>query len=328
MKKPDWLTLLAIIFLLWGIINSFLDISRYGIEKGEFLWFCNISMFVIAYGIIRKDSRWIIGFLPFAFLTQTFWIFENFFRLSTKENLFGLIEFMYQPGFPLDEFIISHYHLFAIPLAVVSLFFLKTRKGGTTKIIFTCGMVIFFLSYIFSYPDKNINCIKEPCFASLEKYGGFVYSFIFPLVLLSISSVLAYYLQALHNRMRFGKKKKFFAVFIFSMVVAFAATFTILDVRYKNDLPRFACLGPYESGGIKISCKYTDSFKNGQMWFVYMVESKSSFPKTCTSMIKLNDEMEVLHRNMYIEPNKKYKISYVLSYPKKDTFGRLLINCQ
>lgn len=328
MKKPDWLALGGIIFLLWGIVNSILDVSRYGLEKGEFLWFCNISLFVIAYGIIRKDSRWIIGFLPFAFLTQTFWIFENFFRLATKKNLFGLIEFMYQPGFPLDEFIISHYHLFAIPLALISLFFLKPRKGGTTRIIFACGIIIFFLSYLFSYPDKNINCIKHPCFASLEKYESFAYSLVFPLALLSVSSILAYYLQALHNRMKFGEKQKFFAVFAFTLVILFSVVFTVFDVKYKNDLPKFACLGPYEADGIKISCKYTDSFKTEQMWLVYRVESKSSFPKTCTSMIKLNGEMKTLHRNFYVEPGKKYNIAYALPYPKKDALGQLLVACQ
>ena len=324
----NWLVIGGFIFISWGILNTWLSITRYGIEHGDYMWFCNLALFAIGFGLLIQNSGLVISFLSMALLTQSLWIIDNIWRLFAKKNLFGVIEFMYQPGYPLDEFVVSHYHFFIIPFAILALFFLKHKKHKTTKITFISGSFIFFASYLLSLPDKNVNCIKESCLPALMNFSGLSYSLIFPLIILLASSFLANFIQEAFLKAKVTKKQKKFAVFIFCIIFLSSLMFVMFDIQYKKTLPKFICLGPSENNGVKISCKYTTEFQDNQMWFVYLMESKSTEPSICTSKIKLNDKEEILQRNMYIEPKKKYKLSSVFSYPNTDTFGKLFVSCQ
>ena len=72
--EKGWFNVGAIIFLVWGVINSWFGISRYGFEQGMYFWFCNLALFAVAYGVWRKNPSWLIAWLSFALFTQSFWI--------------------------------------------------------------------------------------------------------------------------------------------------------------------------------------------------------------------------------------------------------------
>ena len=149
--KSGWFFFTGAFFILWGLANTYLSLERYGLASGEYWWFCNIALFAIGFALIAKSPKWIVSFLAAALISQTLWIADNVFRLLTKKNLFGLVEFMYQPGYPMDEFIASHYHFFIIPTALLSLFFLDKKKYSTISVTIGVGIVVFGLSPFFPY---------------------------------------------------------------------------------------------------------------------------------------------------------------------------------
>lgn len=325
--KQNWFDIAASIFLLWGVVNTFFGISRYGIEQGMYFWFCNLALFAVAYGLWKKNTSWLIAWLSFAIITQSFWIVDNIWRIATEKNLFGLIEFMYQPGYPLDEFLISHYHFFIIPTIVLALLFFKQTKHKTIELTIVYGIVILVLSYLFFPKEQNINCIRESCFPILENWRGPVYSLIYSLSIILLASIVAFFIEKIHKKLNFNKKQKVFAVYIFCSIVILSFGLIIADISYKMTLPTLNCQNSYEISGVKISCKYTSEYKEQQMLLIYSVENQVAEHKLCTTKIIINGKEEVMHQNIYIEPYKKYSIGFVLPYPKENVKAKLSVSC-
>ena len=327
MIKKDWFLIGSIIFFLWGIINTWFGISRYGIDQGMYLWFCNLALFAVAYGLLKKHTDIIIAFLSIGLLTQSFWIIDNTWRVLTKKNLFGLIEFMYQPGYPLDEFLASHYHYFMIPALTLALFFLPKQKGyNTTKIILLSSAFIFSSSYFLFPPEQNLNCIRESCFPNLERWKGPVYSLIFVVIVTLVCIGLAHFIEKFHKK-NLIQKYKTIAVFVFCMVFLASVWITSADISYKRTLPKFKCSSIFEDSKINLYCKYNTEFKNEQIWLVYTIKNKLLKSITCTSKIYINGEDGIMHSNLHLEANKKYNIGFILPYPKEDATARLSALC-
>lgn len=322
-----WFFLGAITFFLWGIINTYFSVVRYGIEQGMYMWFCNLALFAIAYGLWRKDTSWLITWVSFALLTQSFWIIDNLWRIVTKKNLFGMIEFMYQPGYPLDEFLVSHYHYFMIPTMIFALLFLKQNRANSRRLSIICGIFVFGISYLFFPQEQNLNCVRESCFPALENLKGPVYSFIFSLTVMSLGATLAYFIEKVHRKITLTKKQKSAAVYVFLGIILMSITLSIVDVSYKKTLPKFTCLSPFENFKMTISCNYSTEYKDEKMWFVYNVYNKLSKSKICTTKININGNELVMHKDLLIEPHKKYNMVFVLEYPKIDTLAKLSVSC-
>lgn len=327
MSKKVWFFIGSAIFLLWGIANTWFSISRYGIGQGMYMWFCNFALFAIAYGLFRRDASWIISFLAISLFTQSFWVIDNIWRIITKKNLFGLVEFMYQPGYPLDEFLVSHYHYFIIPAAILGIVFLKQKIYNAARITFIFGIFIFSTSYFLFPSEQNLNCVKESCFVFLKNWKGAAYSLIFSIIVTLMCTIGAYFIERLHKRIEISQKQKNPVIYVFCIVVFLGIILTIIDINYKKTLPTFACSGPFEDSGIKISCKYSTEFDDQKMGFVYEIENKLPEPKVCTSSININGIKELMHKDLYIYPNKKYSIAYILPYPKEDSIGKLSVSC-
>lgn len=325
--KNNWFFIGAITFFLWGTINTWFGITRYGIEQGMYMWFCNLALFAIAYGLWKKNASWLISWLSFALITQTFWIIDNIWRIAAGRNLFGVIEFMYQPGYPLDEFLISHYHYFIIPTIIIVLLFIKQKKYNTTKIAVTCSMLIFGFSYFFFPQEQNLNCIQEPCLPVLENFRGQLYSLLFPLIVISLSIITAHFIESLHKRINLTKKQKKIATCFFCIIILLSIGLTVADTLYKKTLPTLNCLSPFEKFGMRLSCKYTTEFKNEQIWFVYIIDNKLSELKVCTTKIVLNGKEQIMHKDLFIEPHKKYNLAFIIPYPKENTLARLSAIC-
>ena len=113
------------VFLLWAATNTYFGMVRYGWDEGMYWWFCNLCLGSMGAVLVFDHWGWGLGWISVALATQTFWITDNFWRIFTGKNLFGLVEFMYQPGNPFEEFLISHYHFYILPVGITYLFVTK-----------------------------------------------------------------------------------------------------------------------------------------------------------------------------------------------------------
>ncbi|MBY0371741.1 hypothetical protein K2X33_13740, partial [bacterium] len=89
-SKPDYFAIGAVLFGIWGVWNTTLAVTRYGVDQGMYWWFCNLALLATAVGLWRRHRALLIAFLAVASFTQVFWIFDNLFRLFTGHNAFGL----------------------------------------------------------------------------------------------------------------------------------------------------------------------------------------------------------------------------------------------
>lgn len=322
-----WFFIGSFVLLMWGIINTWFGISRYGIGQGMYVWFCNLALFAVAYAIWRKNTSWLIAWLSFALLTQTFWIVDNIWRIITGKNLFGLVEFMYQPGYPLDEFLFSHYHYFIIPSILFALLFIKQKKSHAKIIALIQGMFIFGISYFLFPPEQNLNCIREPCFIISDKWKGHFYSLTFSLTVILLGAIGSHLIERIHKKITFTKKHKAIATFIFFVIILISIGLIIVDVNYKRTLPKFICSEGFEDSEIKISCGFSTEFEDEKMWFVYNIENKSPKYLTCTSRLNMDGMEQIMHQSLYLEPLKKYNFGFIIPYPNKDTIAKVSALC-
>lgn len=323
--KKGWFFFGGVFFILWGLTNTYLGIERYGLASGEYLWFCNIALFAIGFALVVKSPKWIVSFLAAALISQTFWIADNIFRLLTKKNLFGVVEFMYQPGYPMDEFIVSHYHIFVIPTALLSLFFLNKKRYNTIPVTIGVGLVVFALSPFFPY-ERNVNCSKAPCFNGMPDYG-IVYQIVFPLVFIAANTMLAVLLKNIHLKMNPTRRVKNFAVGVYIFTIALSTAMIYADVHYKESLPSFKCAKPYENDGVRISCKYTSEIGNNRMLLSYNVENMNAKKKNCISRINIANDEHVMQDNIILEPFQKHTLKFEMPYPQASVIVNLSINC-
>lgn len=312
-------------FILWGLANTYLSLERYGIASGEYLWFCNVALFAIGFALVMKSPKWIVSFLAAALISQTFWIVDNIFRLLTKKNLFGLAEFMYQPGYPMDEFIASHYHFFIIPTALLSIFFLRKEKYNIIPVTIVVGIVMFGLSPLFPY-ERNINCSKTPCFNNVPDYG-IAYQIAFPFVFIAANTMLAVLLKNIHIKMPPSRKMKKIAVGIYIFIVVLGAMVMYADINYKESLPSFKCANPSENDGARIGCKYTSEIGNNRMLLSYNIENMDAKKKTCRSSIIIAGDKHAMQDNIIVEPSHKHALKFEMPYPQASIIAELSVNC-
>jgi len=188
--RIDWFIASGLFLGLWATVNTTVDIYRYGMIQGYYWWFCNLALAGTAYGLFTRSRGWLTGFLSIACFTQVFWIIDNISRTVFGGNLLGIVEFMYQPGLPMTEFLLSHYHYVSIPACLLALCFLPRKPNNSLQLVLIWNPLIFGVSY-FAFPaSQNINCIYEPCIPGLADYGGAIYSLLFWLAVFLVHILL------------------------------------------------------------------------------------------------------------------------------------------
>jgi hypothetical protein len=326
-KKLDPFLITGLILTLWAIANTYVDITRYGIDQGVYWWFCNLALIGMALGLVFKHRGWITGFLSIACFTQVFWLIDNQYRVFTGENLFGLVEFMYQPGLPLDEFLLSHYHYFTIPIAVIALIFLPQKKSNTLLLIPIFNPLIFGVSYFFFPATQNVNCIHEPCFPGLTHWAGPLYSFLFWLIIFLMHLLIGYKFENFFVSTQFSESSKQKALFIFFGFCLLATVSAALDTHYRLSLPSFRCRSSSLSQ-MDANCGFTLDYRPQKMLFVYKMKNRSPTPQMCSTYFELGSQTISLHQEFTVQGLENKRLEVVLPYPNQSVVVDLKAVCQ
>lgn len=332
-QKLDWFLVGGWILTAWACLNTAISIQRYGLTEGFYWWFCNLALMGIAYGLLKKHRGWILGFLSIASFTQTFWIIDNVYRAATGQNLFGLVEFMYQPGLPFDEFLLSHYHYVTMPIALLALFHLPKEKSNASTLIAIFNTLIFAVSYFIFPAHQNINCIHEPCFPGLESWSGPLYSFSFWLAIFLAHLGIAHLLENYFSKKRITVAMKVRAKKGFYACAVFVVAISLWDIRYFSALPKFACRPSEMGDAVSVSCGFTLDYVPGEMLFNFQARNQTQEPLFCQMKMhaKFADGREadlVLHEGTLLKAGESQKIYTPISYPPASVVGTLVANCE
>ncbi len=183
------------VLLVWGLVNTGVGIDRYGLEKGDYWWFCNLALIGTGLGCVIKDRGFVVGFLAIAIFTQIFWIVDDLSILFFKESFLGLAIFRHEPSFPLDEFLLSQYHYFTIPIGFLGWSCPELKRGSPIARVALFNPLIFGVSY-FAFPAViNINCIHKSCAPAFGELHGPFYAIGFWLGIFMLHLSVAWWLE-------------------------------------------------------------------------------------------------------------------------------------
>jgi hypothetical protein len=327
LKKLDLFHCAGALFSVWALTNTYIDISRYGWEQGFYWWFCNLALIGTAFGLLFKHRGWLTGFLSIACFTQIFWVIDNQYRVFTGHNLFGLVEFMYQPGLPLDEFLLSHYHYFTIPVALTALVFLPPQKSNALLLISIFNPLIFAVSYFAFPPTQNVNCIHAPCFPNLAQWAGPAYSLGFWAAIFLAHLLIGYSLEKYLSEASFSEpfKRKVSLGFVFFMAVACASA--CWDTRYRLSLPSFKCRS-LSSNDMEVQCRFTLDYTPQNMLFVYRLKSLKPTPQRCSSFFDFEGQTIPLQKQFVVQGFENKQLDVVVPYPPKNVEILLHAKCE
>jgi hypothetical protein len=327
MRKIDWLLVGGIVLTVWAVTNTYLDIARYGVDQGFYWWFCNLALMGTAYGLLRKHRGWLIGFLSISCYTQIFWILDNLARVFIGENLFGLVEFMYHPGLPVDEFLLSHYHYVTIPATLWALVHLPAQPSNALKLISIFNPVIFGVSYFFFPKEQNVNCIHEPCFAGTKGWDTPLYSVLFWLAIFVPHLFIGRQLERFFSRRRFTPEQVALSNKAAIAVMVGCVALAGWDTRYKLSLPQFRCVKGETGSPVEASCRFTLDFEPEVMLLAYKMENRTGEPQVCSSKLIVEGKEIGLDENIALRPNETQYLKTEVPYPSRSVTASLGADC-
>lgn len=327
LKKLDPFILSGAFFLLWAFLNTYLDILRYGIDQGFYWWFCNLALIGTAFGLLFKHRGWLTGFLSIACFTQIFWVIDNQYRVFTGQNLFGLVEFMYQPGLPLDEFLLSHYHYFTIPVALIALIHLPQQKSNALLLIAIFNPLIFGVSYFVFPATQNVNCIHEPCFPGLTDWAGPLYSFLFWFIIFLVHLAIGYNLENFLVKKPLSDQFKTRSLYLFWSICFLACVSATFDTRYRLSLPSFKCSST-QLPHMEVNCGFTLDNNPQKMLFTYKMKNLKNRRQICSAYFDLEGQQIPLHQEFRVLEMENKRLEVVLPYPAKSVEVTLKASCR
>lgn len=315
------------IFLLWCAANTYLSFSRYGWDEGMYWWFCNLCLGSMGAVLVWDHWGWGLGWISVALATQTFWITDNFHRIFTGNNLFGLVEFMYQPGNPWDEFLLSHYHFYILPVGITYLFVTQDQRRLPAAIQACVHASIFFVSWLFPV-NQNVNCIHRTCMPGMEWMAGPVYSVLFTAFICGLSLAIGAVLEPWIKRHRPSEAGRTKAVRLFSLWCLFTVALLYLDVREKSKIPAFHCTQENKTPGEAVFCRFTLEGAPKVLEMHYDVENKDAFEKKCETLFRVGELEKPSPDFLRLAPHERRKMTSTLRYPMSEMTLNLRLKCE
>ena len=151
----------GIFLLIWGVLA--IGNALYMKEFGLILWQCYIGLIVIGFGIIKRNSSLIGSQLNIIAIPLILWTIDFLYYLITSNSLWGISDYFFVENRTLLSNLITLQHVFTIPLALFVVYNLRFERKDFWKISMIQLVIIYFLSYLLTSREDNINCVFEPC---------------------------------------------------------------------------------------------------------------------------------------------------------------------
>jgi len=323
------------IFLLWGIFDIVYKTSKYGFRELDFVWFCSITLFVLALGIIFKNSMLLNSFLSIAILVQPAWILDYIWISFFNVPLNGLSSYAFQSTYGILEFINSTRHLLMLPVGLLAVFMLskKDRRSYIFIPIFITLLLAF--SFLFTPEYSNINCVFSSCVDVMNDLSGMTYLTVFLLatIILSIffNWIINWLLASMEDvREMPSYKNAVWAVFI--VLIAISIATIVFASRLYADIPKYSCTESEkcDNCSVELICSYATTNQYSRI-VLYKIANNGNDDYVCDIFMKiLPSEVEYkrIAENSYIRANIVYKAGHALEYPKADSWIVLKPECK
>ncbi|MBM3247380.1 hypothetical protein FJZ17_02470 [Candidatus Pacearchaeota archaeon] len=189
-SKELIINILGVIFLIIGI--SDIIYSSLFVSPNLLLWFCHISLVLIGVACFLKKGYLIGAQICILTIPSLFWNFDYLYRLIMHKELFGFTNYMFEGAINLGR-VLSFQHFLTVPLALLALYFIKSKRIDFWKLASLELVIVYFLTLLFTNPSYNVNWVFKDEFGFGLEFGilyFFVWCLLFFLITLTTNSLL------------------------------------------------------------------------------------------------------------------------------------------
>lgn len=186
--KNIFLNLFGFFYVIIAVLAYYNSIKYFGPES--ILWFSYFAFLFVGVGILTRNSYLIGSQINIFFIPYTVWTIDFMYHLLTSNSLWGITDYVFLIR-PSITYLVTIQHLFLIPIALISVYFIKFKRKDFWKFSLIQVTIIFFLTRILSEPVKNINCVFKNCLPF--QFGSILYvlmwfvAFIFMILAINFS---------------------------------------------------------------------------------------------------------------------------------------------
>jgi len=169
-SKEVIITLIGLFFLTIGILD--LVYSAIFVDPQLILWFCYISLIILGISTILRKGYLIGVQICILMIPALIWSLDYLYRLILNRELFGFTNYMFSGAINFGR-ILSFQHFLTVPLALLALYFIKTKDMGFWKMGYLEIVIVYFLTLIFTNPPYNVNWVFREEFGVGLSFGLF-----------------------------------------------------------------------------------------------------------------------------------------------------------
>jgi len=316
--KENWNYIIGAIFFIWWVVD--LSIKLRDIGSHEYLWFCSISLLLVAIAFFIKSSTLLLSTLSILLIFHLLWnfdffyyIFKSKFIITDKIDLFGA-------GCTPIEFIDGLRHVFSIPFILLGIiYFGKLKKYHwilTSSILLILGHVSYFLTSF----NENLNCSIRTCLSVGRDFTGLKYFYPYLIILIILCGfVIGPFLYKLFNKCY--KNRRYMRILKISICLFFILMVIAIflgSIKYSN-INHYYCKNNNEN----IFCNGANSNMHG-IYIKYNLRDVKE-GKCNISVFSLEKVLNSTIKDVY-KDNILGGIIFVPK-PERNTYVRLEANC-
>ena len=183
MKKEKIPNIAGVIFLVFGMI-AVLNAVKLGDVPG-ILWFCYIGLIILGIGFLKKSYFLVESQLNILIIPLTVWAFDFIYFIIFGKSLLNIVGYFFEPG-PILGKVITLQHLFTIPLALYSLYFIRPKIKNSWIFSIVQVSILFVITRILTTPERNINWVYHTSLnLTVPYYPLFWFVIIFVMIFLT-----------------------------------------------------------------------------------------------------------------------------------------------
>lgn len=160
-QKKYILTIFGSLLLILGILAIFNSL-RAG-NPSQIIWMCYISLLLMGFGILKRNTFLIMSQVYILTIPLIVWNLDFFNWIIFDRALFGITDYFFvERAFSLGK-VVSMQHVFSIPLAIFATYLIGRKRNDEWKFSLIQTTIIFFVSFLFTAPSLNVNCVFTRC---------------------------------------------------------------------------------------------------------------------------------------------------------------------
>ena len=174
MKKDIILKVIGSFIGAFWVIYSALQL--WYVHPASLLWFCNISLFLIALACFERSSKLLYYYISLAIVFETSWTIDWIIKGIFSYSFFN-IPGLYL-GVPFFLVVMSFInHIITLPLSIYILLYINPITPSFRSHLLFMFLIAALLSISYALPPTTeINCVHHPCIKSLSYLRGPVYT--------------------------------------------------------------------------------------------------------------------------------------------------------